>query len=122
MTRIRQPACPLRPGSATQSLTAPLSSEFASFLFRSSEQMRKLCSSSDWLAFRALQAQQVRLRLKFAVRWGFPNCVTMFGLRHWRSPKETAYAALRTASMGSAASMPFGKVPAMNNRLLSAVA
>ena len=43
-------------------------------------------------------------------------------LRHWRSPKETGYAALRTANMGSAPSMPFGKVPGMNNRLLSAVA
>ena len=43
-------------------------------------------------------------------------------LRHWRSPKETGYAALRTANMGSAPSMPFGNVPGMNNRLLSAVA
>ena len=60
--------------------------------------------------------------LKFAGRWGFPNCVQMFGLRHWRSPKEIGYAALRTANIGSAASMPFGKVPGMNNRLLSAVA
>jgi hypothetical protein len=59
---IGQPAFPLRPGSATQSLTTPLSSKFASFLFCSRKQMRELCRPSDRPAFRALQAQQVRLR------------------------------------------------------------